>query len=285
VQAHYTHLVTGDYFAAAGIPLKEGRLLSPADSQGKGQVCLVDEDFARRYWHGSSALGHRLFNGPPEAPGVKVFTIVGVVGTIKQSDLADQRATGAVYYPYATDAAPLSQWVVVRTVQRPEAAGPAMRQAVLRIDPTLPLDDLKSMSDRIGDSLINRRTPMLLAGIFATVALVLAAVGIYGVLAYAVAQRQREIGVRMALGALPGQIRSQFLMLGGRLLAIGTTIGLVGAWAAGWAMSSLLYGTSSLNAPVLAVTATVLGAVVLLASFLPSRRAARVDPMVALRAE
>jgi predicted permease len=285
VQTHYTYLVVGDYFATIGIPLKEGRLLCATDSQAKVQVCVVDEDFARRYWPVSSALGHRLFNGPPDAPGVGAFSIVGVVGAVKQTDLADQRATGTVYFPYAVDRSPLSQWAIVRTVQRPEAAGTAMRQAVLRIDSTLPLDDLKSMSVRIGDSLVNRRTPMVLAGIFAAVALVLAALGIYGVLAYAVAQRQREIGVRMALGALPGQIRRQFLQLGGGLWTIGIVLGVGGAWAAGRFMSNLLFGLSPFNVPVFLATAGVLGAVTLLACFLPSRRAARVDPMVALRAE
>lgn len=285
IQAHYTYLVAGDYFATIGIPLQEGRLLSAADSEPKDRKCVVDEDFARRYWHGGSALGHRVFNGPLNAPGVKVFTIVGVVGTIKQSDLADQRATGAAYFPYASDSSPLGQWVIVRTVNQPEMAGAAMRQAVLRVDSALPLDDLKPMSARILDSLVTRRTPVLLAGIFAAVALVLAAIGIYGVLAYAVAQRRREIGVRMALGALPGQIRRQFLMLGGGLLAIGIAIGCGGAWVVGRFMSSLLFGTSSLNVPVFLATAGVLGIVVLLACLLPSHRASRVDPMAALRAE
>jgi predicted permease len=285
VQTHYTHLVAGDYFAALGIPLKEGRLLGAADSRGKERFCVVDEDFVRRYWPGRSALGHRLFDGPPEAPGVHVFTIVGVVGTVKQSDLSDQRATGAVYYPYAEQAAPLGQWVVVRTVQRPETAGPALRQAVLRIDSTLPVDDLKAMAARIDESLISRRSPMLLAAIFAGVALGLAAIGIYGVLAYAVAQRQREIGVRMALGALPGQILRQFLLLGAGLLTLGTALGLIGAWFVGRAMHGLLFGIAPANPLVLGGTAVVMGVIVLLASLLPSRRAARVDPVIALRAE
>jgi predicted permease len=288
VQAHYTHLVAGDYFPALGIPLKDGRLLNAADTQAKDGVCVVDEDFARRYWAGRSALGHRIFDGPPDAPDapdVRRYTVVGVVGNIKQADLTDQHATGAVFFPYGEKSAPLGQWVVVRTAQRPETAGPALRSAVLRIDSTLPLDDLKTMSSRIGDSLVARRSPMLLAGIFAGVALVLAALGIYGVLAYAVAHRQREIGVRMALGAVPGQILRQFLLLGGRLLLAGTALGLGGAWFVGRAMSGLLFGVAPTNTAILAGTAALLGVVVLLASLLPSQRAARVDPMAALRAE
>jgi predicted permease len=285
IQAHYTYLVAGDYFAALGIPLKEGRLLNADDVQSKVRNCVVDDDFVRRYWPGRSALGHRLFNGPQGAPDVREYTIVGVVGSIKQADLTDQKATGAVYFSYGEKDAPLGQWVVVRTVQRPEAAGPAMRQAVQRTDPSLPLDDLKTMSTRIDDSLVARRSPMLLAAIFAGVALVLAAIGIYGVLAYAVAQRQREIGVRMALGALPGHVLRQFLLLGVRLLVAGIVLGFAGAWFVGRAMSGMLFGVAPNNAAVFAGTAALLAVVVLLASLLPSRRAAKVDPMVALRAE
>ncbi|HTT56388.1 MAG TPA: ABC transporter permease [Opitutaceae bacterium] len=285
VQAHYTYLVLGDYFAALGIPLHEGRLLTAADSLDKGTVCVVDEDFARRYWRGASAVGHALWDGPREAPDAHRFTIVGVVGSVKQADLSDQRATGAVYFPFATNAAPSGQWVVVRTVQAPEAAGPELRRAVQRIDPELPLADLKPMTLRIDGSLVTRRSPLLLVAIFAGAALVLAAVGIYGVLAYAVAQRRREIGVRMALGAVPAQIRRQFLFLGVRLLLVGTGLGIAGAWLVGRAMHSLLFGVAPANPWVLGGTALLLGAVVLLACLLPSRRAAHTDPLSALRAE
>lgn len=284
-QAHNIYNVFGDYFAALGIPLHEGRLFTAADSRGQEHVCIVDVDFARRYWPNGSAPGHRLYDAPPDYPDAHLFTIVGVVGSVKQTDLADRRATGAVYYPYAAANPPFGQFAIVRTIQTTTAAGLAMRQTVLHIDPALPLDDLKSMGTRIDESLVARRSPMLLAGIFALVALVLAAIGIYGVLAYSVAQRQREIGVRMALGAMPGQIRWQFLRLGGRLLAIGIALGLLGAWSVGRAMHNLLFDVGALNPTVLIATACVLGAVVVLASLLPSRRAARVDPMVALRAE
>ena len=285
IQAHYMYRVAGDYFAALGIPLKEGRLLEPADVQSKVRNCVVDQDFARRYWPGRSALGHRLSNGPAGAPDTRQYTIVGVVGSVKQADLTEQKATGAVYFSYGENDAPFGQWVVVRTLQRPETAGAALRQAVLRIDPSLPLDDLKTMATRIDDSLVARRSPMLLAAIFAGVALVLAALGIYGVLAYAVAQRQREIGLRMALGAMPGQVLRQFLLLGVRLLVAGIVLGFAGAWLVGRAMSGMLFGVAPANPLVLGGTALLLSVVVVLACLLPSRRAARTDPMIALRAE
>jgi ABC-type antimicrobial peptide transport system permease subunit len=152
---------------------------------------------------------------------------------------------------------------------------------VLRLDPELPVHNLQTMESRIDGSVAGRRVPLLLAGIFAVVALALAAVGIYGVLAYSVMQRQREIGVRMALGAQPEQILAQFLSLGGKLLAHGLPLGLIGAWFAGRAMTGLLFGVEPTNLVVFASTAIVLASVAMLACFLPSRRAARISPIEA----
>ncbi|HAB19842.1 MAG TPA: hypothetical protein DCE44_25840, partial [Verrucomicrobiales bacterium] len=149
----------------------------------------------------------------------------------------------------------------------------------------LPINDLRSMDARIADSLAARRSPALLASLFAGVALLLAALGTYGVLSYAVAQRRREIGVRMALGALPKQIGHQFLPLGLRLLAAGTILGIVGAWLAGRAMQNLLFNVPPLHGATLAATALTLTLVSLVACLVPTLRAARVDPMEALRAE
>ena len=282
LRTHYTSGVTGELFQALGIPLREGRFLSSDDSARGSMVCVIDEDVARRYWPSKSALGHRLFNGVPDKPE-KAFAIVGVVGATKQHDLADTKAKGYVYFPYAQYAGSFVQ-LVLRTAQAPEAAGSALRAAVLRVDPELPVDDLKTMTTRVDHSLGSRRSPLVLAGIFAGVALVLAAVGIYGVLAYAVAQRRREIGVRMALGALPQQILGQFLSLGGRLALAGSALGIVGGWLAGRAMTTVLFGVGSANLAVFAATAALLGLVALAACIIPAMRAARVPPMEALRA-
>ncbi len=283
LRAHFTSGVAADYFETMGVPLREGRYLTLEDSRSETKVCVVDEDVAKRYWPGESAVGHRLSNSPPDAKDRRLFTIVGVVGAVKQNDLADRRGNGAVYFPYV-DYAGLSFTVAVRTEQAPELAAASLRAAVLRVDPELAVDELRTMTARVEESVAGRRVPLLLAGIFAAVALVLAAVGIYGVLAYTVAQRQREIGVRMALGALPEQILRQFLGLGGRLLAIALPLGLVGAWWAGRAMKSLLFDVTPGNALVLAGTAAVLAGVAMIACFLPSVRAARVEPVEALRA-
>jgi predicted permease len=282
LQAHFTGGVTGNYFEALGIPLREGRYLNLADSHSNTKVCVVDEDVAKRYWPGRSALGQRLSNQPPSDKDRKIYTIVGVVGAVKQNDLADQRGNGVVYFPYG-DSAGLSFMIIVRTEQAPSAAAATLRNAILHADPELALDEVKTMSTRVDESVANRRLPLLLAGNFAGVALLLAAVGIYGVLAYTVAQRQREIGVRMALGAQPEQILAQFLRLGGRLLLLGLPLGMLGAWLAGKAMTKLLFGVAPSNIAVLVITALMLGGVAMLACFLPSRRAARIAPIEALR--
>jgi predicted permease len=283
LHTHYTSGVDGDFFTALGVPLREGRLLTDADSDHSLRVCVVDEDMARRYWPGKSAVGRRIFNGAPGKPE-EAYTIVGVVGAAKQTNLEDQKATGCVYFPFM-DYAGQHITAVLRTAQAPEAAGTAFRAAVLRVDPELPLEDMKPMSAWIDESLKGRRSPMMLAGIFAGVALVLAAIGIYGVLAYAVAQRRREIGVRMALGALPQQIRMQFLSIGVRLVLVGSALGAVGGWLTGRAMQGLLFGVGAAQPSVFVATAAVLASVAMAACLLPAVRAARVPPMEALRSE
>jgi predicted permease len=283
LQGHYSYQVTGDYFTALGIPLREGRFLTSADSHRADRVCVVDEDFARRYWPNGGALGQRVFQGS-DSDDAKLFTIVGVVGAVKQAELTEPQGQGAVYLPFI-DSDGINVFVVTRTSQRPEAFAETLRKLVRATNPDLAIDNLRSMDTRITESLIARRSPALLAGIFAGVALLLAAIGTYGVLSYAVAQRRREIGIRMALGAQTKQIGTQFLSLGLRLLAAGTILGLIGAWPAGRAMQSVLFDVPTLHIASLLGTALVMTAVSLVACLIPARRATKVDPMVALRAE
>ncbi len=283
LQGHYSYGVTGDYFTALGIPLREGRFLTSEDSHRAERVCVVDEDFARHYWPNGGLVGQKIVHAG-ETDDAKLFTIVGVVGRVRQAELTEPQGQGAVYVPFAYRENSY-YFVVARTNQRPEAFAGALRKLVRTADPDLAIDNIRSMETRVADSLIVRRSPALLAGIFASIALLLAAIGTYGVLSYAVAQRTREIGIRMALGAQRGQIGSQFLSLGLRLLAAGTILGLLGAWFAGRAMQSVLFGVPALHLATLFGTAILLGAVSLIACLIPARRAAKVDPMVALRAE
>jgi predicted permease len=283
LHAHYSYGVSGDYFTAFGIPLREGRYLTSEDSHRSERVCVVDEEFARRYWRNGGALGQRVAHGD-ERDDAKLFTIVGVVGAVKQTALTEPQGQGAVYLPYAFRFSD-SVFVVTRTSQNPQAFAETLRKLVRAAHPELAFDNVRSMETRITESLIARRSPALLAGIFAGVALLLTAIGTYGVLSYAVAQRRREIGIRMALGAQRGQIGAQFLSVGLRLLAAGTILGLIGAWLAGGAMQSVLFDVPTLPIATLLVTALVMTAVSLVACIIPARRATKVDPMIALRYE
>jgi predicted permease len=284
VRGHYSYGVTGDYFRAMGFSLRAGRFLTADDSRGSERVCVVDEDLARYYWPHASAIGQRLWEGSEAGKDAEAFTIVGIVGGVKQAGLTENEAQGAIYYPYAFRIGD-SVFVAVRTSLPPESLALTLQKVVRQIDADVPVSDLRSMDTRIADSLVARRSPALLAGLFSGIALLLTSIGTYGVLSYAVAQRRREIGVRMALGAQPRQIRSQFFSLSLRLLAGGTLFGLIGAWQAGHAMRSVLFHVPPLDLTILAGAACVTGVVCLAACVLPSERAARISPMEALAEE
>lgn len=281
---HEQYGVAGNYFAAMGIPLKEGRFLEPADSARPQRVCVIDEDFARTYWPGRSALGQRISDGSDTRSESEWFTVVGVVGAVKQTDLTDRKPARAIYFPYRYFAME-TVFLVTRTTAASESLQRALQRMVRQVDPELPLYDLRSMEVRITDSLILRRSPALLSGIFATAAVLLAAIGTYGVLSFAVAQRRKEIGVRLALGAQPIQIQHQFLTLGLRLLAAGSGLGLLGAWVAGRAVQAILFDVPAIHLGTLGATVAIISGVALTACFLPARRASQVDPLVALRTE
>ena len=280
-RGHYAYGVGGDYFRAMGFSPRAGRFLTDADSRRGVRVCVVDQDFARYYWPNSSALGHRLFRGAEPGPDAEAFTVVGVVSSIKQSGLTDDRAQGAVYYPYIYR--PDSDlFVAVRSGVQPDSLQVALRGAVRRIDPELAVADIQTMDDRIAESLVARRSPAVLGGTFSGIALLLITIGTYGVLSYAVAQRRREICVRMALGARPEQIRRQFLSLALRLLAAGITFGMIGAWMAGQAMRAVLFHVAAHSPAILTGSAAVIAAICFSACLLPARRAARISPVHAL---
>jgi predicted permease len=284
VRGHYSYGVAGDYFKALGIPVREGRALDSSDLRRAENVCVVDEDFARRYWPQGNALGRRLFAGPREGSDSDAFTVVGVVGAVKQAELAETQALGAVYFPYR-DRFDQSLFAVARTSLPAETLGATLQGIVRGLDPDLPLTDLRTLEGRVADSLSVRRSSALLLGLFASVALLLTAVGTYGVLSYGVSQRRREIGIRIALGAAPAQVGGRILSVGGRLFLAGVVLGLGGSWMVGRAMQTILFEVPAFHLATLAGSGVILCLVALLACLIPARRAARVDPMEALRGD
>jgi predicted permease len=283
-RGHYSYGVAGDYFRAMGFSLRAGRFLTADDSRRAERVCVVDEDFARYYWPHASAIGQRLWDGSEVGKDAEAFTVVGVIGGAKQAGLTEDEAQGGIYYPYVFRIGD-SVFVAVRTSLPPESLALTLQKVVRQIDADVPVSDLRSMDTRIADSLVTRRSPGLLAGLFSGVALLLTSIGTYGVLSYAVAQRRREIGLRMALGAQPRQIRIQFLSISLRLLGGGTLLGLIGSWQAGRAMWTLLYKVPAFDLGILAGATCVTAVVCLAACLVPSYRAARISPMETLSHE
>jgi predicted permease len=279
-------MVDEDFFRTMQIPVLQGRTFAASDTPDAGPVAIVDELLAKKYFAGRNPIGQRISvdYDTSDTSKTKWLTIVGVVGTIKRDQLSEQttKETVYVYYKqYPESAATLA----LRTKLAPAMLVAPLRDALKRIDPEQPLFDIRTMTERIAISLDGRRTPMLLLMLFATVALALAAVGIYGVLAFAVALRTGEIGVRLSLGATPRDILQLVIGDGGRLTAIGLVLGLAGAIAIGLAMRAQLYGIAAFDPATLAIVAMLIGATALIACWLPARRASRVQPTEALRYE
>jgi predicted permease len=277
----YAYAVAGDYFAAMEIPLREGRYLSPADAGSPSRVCVVDEDFSRRQWPRGGAIGRQLLLGSSQGPASDAYTIVGVVTPVKQAALSETERVGAVYYPYSArfDRA---LYIVTRANVAPESLQSDLRRAVRRVDPELPLNNVRTMEMRISDSLVAHRSPAIFGAIFAAAALLLTGLGTYGLLSYAVAQRQREIGLRIALGARPLQVHGQIVGVGLRLLALGLAIGMGAAWAAGAALGGVLGGAPQAPALALTLAAATMTVVCVAACVVPAHRAACLSPMEAL---
>ncbi len=280
---HYLSSVTSDYARAMGIPLLQGRFIDAADcKRGAPKVAVIDETFARLYWPSGDAIGRRFCTDPSIFNPEFAYTVVGIVGGVKQEQLTETARLGAAYLALSESD---NFQVIVRSSATANVTESMLQKNVHYLDPGLPLTDFKSMRTRIDDSLVIRRSPAILAVFFAGVALLLAGLGAYGVLAYAVSQRRREVGVRMALGATPSHVRRQFLCLGTRLLAVGCLIGCMCAWAAGRTMETILFGVPSFHVPTIALTVATVAIAILVASLLPALRAARISPMEALRHE
>jgi len=274
-------LVAGDYFAALGLPLLQGRVFDRRDAAGSPEVVVVNRTFARRHWPDGSALGKRMRYGSGASNPAPWREIVGVVADLRHTAL-DVAPRAEVYMPLAQSPAGTMSVVVAAT-------GPsggrleALRETVRALDPDLPIANPRSMEDVVSGSLLPQRLAMVLLGVFATLALLMAALGLYGVVAYSVARRTQEIGVRIALGATgPGVLRL-VVGQGMRLVAAGVAAGLAGAWGVTRLLASLLYGVSPTDPVAFSLAAVLLGLVALLAAALPAWRASRLDPMTALR--
>jgi putative ABC transport system permease protein len=277
-------IVTPAYFSTMKIPLKSGRAFDDRDDEKAPEVVAINEEAARRYWPGINPLGQQLHLGVRLAEarsGMKI--IVAVVGDVKGRSL-DVGAPPEVYLPYAQHQVD-SLTIAVRTAADPMAFVPMARADLASLDRELPLAGVRTMDEVIGRSIAERRFTMLLLAAFAAVAVLLAAIGVYGVLAYLVSQRTQEIGVRLAIGATPADVVRLFVREGAGLTLVGVAAGLAGALAATRALSTLLFGVTTTDPITFAAVAGALAIVALLASYLPARRAARVDPMAALRAD
>ena len=274
--------ITPGFFRTMGIPLLVGRDFTAADSGKAPRVAIVTETLARRHLSGKNPLGQRLHVNVGN-PDLGPYEVVGVVGDLKFSSIEGDMPS-AVFIPHTQLAINLMT-VVVRTDLDPLSLTSSVSAAVRAIDPELPLADVRTMEDVVAATLARPRIIAVLLAVFALMALALAAVGVYGVMAYSVAQRTREIGVRMALGATPASVLRLVLSQALRLVAIGVGIGLVAAGASTRVLQTLLYQTEPIDPWTFAITTVVLTAVAALASYVPARRGTHVAPVQALRTE
>ena len=276
-------LASTGYFETLRTPLLKGRTFTDADRPGAPGVVVVDEEMVRRYWPNTDPIGKRItFNNLTDS-NITWFTVVGVVGHMK-SEALDADARVQYYFPVPQRPFPFLS-IVVRTQQDPIDAVPAIRNAVRSVDPDLPLANINTMQGLIDGTLGPRRFSMLLLGLFAGVALLLASIGLYGVMSYIVTQRIRELGVRVALGADTREVLGLVLGQGVKLALAGVGIGLVASLVMTRFMQRMLYSVSATDPITFIAISVILVGVALLASYLPARRATRVDPIVALRAE
>ena len=273
-------IITGDYFGAMRIPLVAGRLFTTREEREPNASALINETLARKYFPNQNPIGQHLKvswngDGPDE--------IVGVVGDVKMTSLEDE-IRPAVYYPYSRTPYP-SQTLILRTAGDPLGAAAGALQLVKTIDPELPVSRLQTMEQVIAASVAQRRILMLLLGVFAAIALVLAALGIYGVMAYMVSQRAREIGIRMALGSPRAVVMRMVVGQAMLLTGAGVAAGLAGAWLLTRLMEQLLFGVAPSDPLTFGAVALGLSAIAALAAAVPGMRATSIDPIVALRSE
>lgn len=276
-------VVGTNYFRTMRIRLLEGRTFDARDDDGSPQVALVNRTAAELYWPNENPLGKRISWGSSDGEDRDWVTIVGVVGDIYVDGL-DTPPRPETYRPFAQDVVPYMT-LVLRTHGDPASYASSLRTAVAEVDPNQPVSGLKTMDDVLLTALAHRRFNMLLMACFASVALLLAAIGLYGTLSFSISNRRHEIGIRRALGALPRDIAVQFVHRGAKMIATGLCIGTIAAFALAGLISTQLHGVNAIDPPSFIVATLILLIVGLLASYLPARRASRIDPATVLRSE
>ena len=274
--------VGGDYFQAMEIPLLRGRFFNDQDLRTNPRVTIIEQRMADQLWPGGEAIGQRIKTGGSDSKSPWI-TVVGVVGNVKQYTL-DGDSRMAMYLAHAQYPVRAMN-MVLRSTQDPAAMTTAVRQVLREIDPDLPVYRVLTMEQRVSESLARRRFAMLLLGLFAAIALGLASLGIYGVMAYLVAQGTRELGIRLALGATPRQIRGLVIGGGMSVAGAGIALGLIAAWIASGVMRALLFDVDARDPMTFVAIPVLLAGVALLACYLPARNAMRIDPAICLRAE
>jgi putative ABC transport system permease protein len=281
--------VSAGYFETMGIPLVRGRSFAEEDRKGGQAVAMIDENLARQYWPNDDPIGkHMKINS--DDPWA---TIIGIVAPVRHTQVVGEEAStegtegsgkGVYYFPlYQQESSAV--FLIARSNGNPAAVGTAIGEAVRGVDPSQPVSDVKTMDQRIALSMGPRRSAVALLGVFAITAILLAAIGLFGLVRYSVAQRTQEIGIRMALGAQPGDVMKMVVRDGGRLALTGIAIGTVLAFALMQIVKSSLYGVSAADPLTFLAVAVLLAVVALVACYIPARRATRVDPLVALRYE
>lgn len=280
--------ITPNYFSALNIPLKDGRFFTEQDHADAPGVAIVNESMARRFWSGESPIGQRIkMTGPAELPWL---TVVGIVGDVRHfgldSDVKPEMYFSHLQRPWPSMPALIrTMTVVVHTPSDPKGLTSALRSTVGVMDRDLPLYNIRTMEEVFSKSIARQKFNMLLIGIFSGVALLLAAVGIYGVMAYSVSQRTREFGIRMALGAQESDVLKMVVGQGLKLVLIGVVIGLIASFVLTNLLSGVLYGISATDPITFVIVSLVLIGVALTASFVPALRATKIAPMIALREE
>jgi putative ABC transport system permease protein len=278
-------VISPNYLQTIGVRLRAGRFFQDSDGPEARPVAIINEAMVRQYWRGQNPLGHRFRLDDEGTPWI---TVVGVIEDIRQEDL-DLNGRAEMYFPYTQPAASGGYFtprdLAVRVRGDPLSYARSVEQAIWAIDRNQPIADVAAMEQLIEDKLVSREMAVKLVGAFAALALLLAALGLYGLLAYTVAQRRREIGVRMALGAQPRQVLTGILGEGLRMVLLGLMIGAAGAWAVMRGLASLLYGVTPTDTWIFGGSALVLLLVGSIACYAPAHRAATIDPMDALRHE